>query len=127
MGRLREEYERTGRGEVFHRLKVALDGGPEAVSYAVIGADLDMSEQAVQAAVYRLRRRYRALLARRNRNDRGRADRRRGRNPRSVHFAQILKTFRVIFCLQMVMDETDSLPRRFPGDDRREPMSEVRW
>jgi len=62
LARLRAEYEQTGRGAVFLRLKEALTGGPEAVPYATIAAELDTTEGAIQAAVYRLRRRYGALL-----------------------------------------------------------------
>ena len=62
LARLREEYEQAGRLEVFLRLKEVLTGGPESVPYATIAVDLGMSEGAIQAAVYRLRRRYGALL-----------------------------------------------------------------
>jgi DNA-directed RNA polymerase specialized sigma24 family protein len=62
LGRLREEYKQAGRGEVFVRLKEVLEGGPDAISYATIAADLVMTEGAIQAAVYRLRRRYGVLL-----------------------------------------------------------------
>ncbi len=62
LARLREEYERAGRREVFLRLKEVLTGGPDAVPYATIAADLGTTEGAVQAAAYRLRRRYGALI-----------------------------------------------------------------
>ncbi len=62
LARLRGEYERAGRGDVFQRLKDVLDGGPDALPYAAIAAELGMTEAAIQAAVYRLRRRYGALL-----------------------------------------------------------------
>jgi RNA polymerase sigma-70 factor (ECF subfamily) len=62
LARLREEYEQSGRGAVFLRLKEALTGGPEALPYATIAAELDTTEGAIQAAVYRLRRRHGALL-----------------------------------------------------------------
>ena len=61
LARLREEYERAGRGAVFGRLKDVLSGG-DAVPYAIIAAELGTTEGAIQAAVYRLRRRYGALL-----------------------------------------------------------------
>ena len=62
LARLREEYEQAGRLEVFLRLKEVLTGGPEALPYATIAADLGSTEAAIQAAVYRLRRRYAALV-----------------------------------------------------------------
>jgi RNA polymerase sigma-70 factor (ECF subfamily) len=60
--RLRGEYERAGRAEEFRRLKDVLDGGPDALPYAAIAAELNTTEAAIQAAVYRLRRRYGTLL-----------------------------------------------------------------
>lgn len=60
--RLHEEYEHAGRGEVFLRLKEVLTGEKEALPYAMIAADLGISEAAIQAAVYRLRKRYAALV-----------------------------------------------------------------
>jgi RNA polymerase sigma-70 factor (ECF subfamily) len=62
LARLRAEYERGGRGEVFQRLKDVLTFGPDAVPYATIAADLGMAEGTVQVAVHRLRRRFGALL-----------------------------------------------------------------
>jgi RNA polymerase sigma-70 factor (ECF subfamily) len=59
---LREEYESTGRAATFDRLKPILVGGGAEVPYAQIAAELGMTENAVQAAVYRLRQRYAALL-----------------------------------------------------------------
>ncbi len=62
LARLREEYEQAGRLEVFLRLKEVLTGGPEALPYATIAADLGSTEAAIQAAAYRMRRRYAALV-----------------------------------------------------------------
>jgi RNA polymerase sigma-70 factor (ECF subfamily) len=62
LARLRAEYERGGRGAVFQRLKEVLSDGPDSVPYAVIAAELGMTEGAVQVGVHRLRRRYGALL-----------------------------------------------------------------
>jgi len=62
LSRLRAEYERGGRGVLFERLKEVLTGGADSVPYAVIAAELGMTEGAVQVAVHRLRRRYGALL-----------------------------------------------------------------
>jgi DNA-directed RNA polymerase specialized sigma24 family protein len=62
LARLREEYESGGRGETFDRLKEVLTGGIDTVPYAKIAVDLGTTEGAIQAAVYRLRRRYGILL-----------------------------------------------------------------
>jgi RNA polymerase sigma-70 factor (ECF subfamily) len=59
---LREEFEADGKGKIFEQLKEVLTGGSDSVSYAEIGAKLDMTEGAVKVAVHRLRHRYRALL-----------------------------------------------------------------
>lgn len=62
MGRLREEYVRDGKADLFERLKATLVGARTELPYAVIGAALGMSEGAVKVAVYRLRQRFRQLL-----------------------------------------------------------------
>jgi RNA polymerase sigma-70 factor (ECF subfamily) len=59
---LREEYEAGGRAAAFDRLKPVLLGGGIDVPYARLAAELGTTEAAVQKAVYRLRRRYGALL-----------------------------------------------------------------
>jgi RNA polymerase sigma factor (sigma-70 family) len=59
---LREEYESAGRATAFDRLKPILIGGRGEVPYAQIASELGTSEAAIQAAVYRLRRRYAGLL-----------------------------------------------------------------
>jgi RNA polymerase sigma-70 factor (ECF subfamily) len=59
---LREEYESAGRAAAFDLLKPILVGGKGEVPYAQIAAQLGSTENAIQAAVYRLRRRYAALL-----------------------------------------------------------------
>jgi DNA-directed RNA polymerase specialized sigma24 family protein len=59
---LREEYEAGGRAAAFDRLKPVLLGGGIEVPYARLAAELGTTEAAVQKAVYRLRRRYGALL-----------------------------------------------------------------
>jgi RNA polymerase sigma-70 factor (ECF subfamily) len=60
--RLREEYEREGRGALFAGLHVCLVGGREAQPYAELAGRLNLSEGAVKVAVHRLRKRYRQLL-----------------------------------------------------------------
>jgi RNA polymerase sigma-70 factor (ECF subfamily) len=59
---LREEYEAAGRASAFDRLKPMLVDGGGDVPYAQIAAELGTTEAAIQAAVYRLRRRYAGLL-----------------------------------------------------------------
>jgi RNA polymerase sigma-70 factor (ECF subfamily) len=60
--RLREEYERDGKTQLFERLKVTLTEPRGAIAYAALGQTLNMSEGAVKVAVHRLRLRYRAVL-----------------------------------------------------------------
>jgi RNA polymerase sigma-70 factor (ECF subfamily) len=62
LARLADEYARSGRAALFERLEGVLSGGPRAEPYAAIAAQLNMTEGAVQAAVQRLRQRYRAIL-----------------------------------------------------------------
>jgi RNA polymerase sigma-70 factor (ECF subfamily) len=62
LARLRQELAQAGKETLFERLKGALEGDGPQESYAAIGADLGMSDQAVKVAVHRLRRRYRELL-----------------------------------------------------------------
>jgi RNA polymerase sigma factor (sigma-70 family) len=59
---LQREYAADGKGALFHHLKKVLTGAMEALSYARIGADLSMSEEAVRKAAQRLRQRYRSVL-----------------------------------------------------------------
>lgn len=58
--RLREEHERTGRGELFRRLRGALTG--EDPVYDQVAADLGMSENVLRVTVHRMRRRLGSLL-----------------------------------------------------------------
>ncbi len=60
--RLRAEYEREGKGELFSALNSCLVGSRESQPYAELGARLQMTEGAVKVAVHRLRKRYRELL-----------------------------------------------------------------
>ncbi len=62
MGRLREEYARDGKADLFERLKATLVGARTELPYAAIGPGLGMTEGAVKVAVHRLRQRYRQLL-----------------------------------------------------------------
>jgi len=60
--RLREEYARNGRTELFEQLKVTLTEASRSVTYSEIATRLSMTEGAVKVAVHRLRQRYRELL-----------------------------------------------------------------
>lgn len=59
---LEREQAAVRRPAVFERLKQYLLGDSSAPAYAETAAELGMTEEAVKAAVYRLRRRYRELL-----------------------------------------------------------------
>ncbi len=60
--RLRGEYEREGKPDLFNELKGCLAQVRAAVPYAEAGARLGLSEGALRVAVHRLRQRYRKLL-----------------------------------------------------------------
>jgi len=59
---LRAEYRRADKSVLFDALKSQLTGGPDASPHAEIAARLGMTENAVQVAAHRLRRRYREAL-----------------------------------------------------------------
>ncbi|MGA2034169.1 MAG: sigma factor [Thermoguttaceae bacterium] len=61
LSRLQAELAAEGKASLFQALKDTLTGGRSG-RYAVIGAELSMSEGAVKTAAHRLRRRYRALF-----------------------------------------------------------------
>jgi len=56
------EFHRGGKGVLYDRLKVVLTGAEGAASYARLGAELRMTEDAVKKAAQRLRQRYREVL-----------------------------------------------------------------
>lgn len=62
LGDLQDEYEATGRGRLFERLKRFLTGEDDPGTCAEAGRELDMTEGAVRVAVHRLRNRYRETL-----------------------------------------------------------------
>src|SRR2546429_506045 len=62
MNQLEAECRASGRGEQFDRLKEALIGPGDRPAYAVLAADLGMTEEAARQAASRLRKRYRDLL-----------------------------------------------------------------
>lgn len=59
---LAQEFQRTGKGELFETLKAYLVGEHDAPPYAEVGERLGLSEGAVKVAVYRLRQRFRRVL-----------------------------------------------------------------
>ncbi len=62
LARLRQEMVAAGKEKHLECLKGALAGEKLQDSYARIGPELGLSEQAIKVAVYRLRRRYQELL-----------------------------------------------------------------
>ena len=62
LNRLREDYERDGKGALFQMLEPCLVGSRETQPYAALGAQLGMSEGATRVAACRLRERYREYL-----------------------------------------------------------------
>ena len=62
MARLESEFKNMNKLKLFNCLKIYLGGEGDLVPYRNAAADLDMTEDAVKAAVYRLRRQYRQLL-----------------------------------------------------------------
>jgi RNA polymerase sigma-70 factor (ECF subfamily) len=62
LDQLASEYADSGRGALFERLQAVLTRDSSLAPYSALAAQLGMSEGAVQVAVHRLRRRYRAIL-----------------------------------------------------------------
>jgi len=62
--RLREEYARADKADLFEELKTLLAGGARPVAHAEVAAKYEISVSAVGVAVHRLRRRYGELLRR---------------------------------------------------------------
>lgn len=60
--RLRDDYARAGRSDVYETLKPVLQADPDVPTYAKLGKQLGLSETAVKVAVHRLRARYRQIL-----------------------------------------------------------------
>ena len=60
--RLKDESAGACKPEVFERLMGYLAPAGDSAPYSETGAQMNMTEAAVKAAVYRLRKRYRALL-----------------------------------------------------------------
>jgi RNA polymerase sigma-70 factor (ECF subfamily) len=64
MVNLQNEYQRSGKGELFEQLRLLLWEEPKGETYAGLGRQLAMSEAAVKMAIARLRQRARELLRR---------------------------------------------------------------
>jgi len=62
LARLRQEYGRAEKTDLFEELKVFLSGSARPVSHAELAAKYEISVSAVGVAVHRLRRRYGELL-----------------------------------------------------------------
>jgi hypothetical protein len=62
LGLLAAEYAGSGRAELFREIKVVLTEGKGAARSAVLAERLKMSEDAVNIATHRLRKRYREIL-----------------------------------------------------------------
>ena len=62
MSRLEKELTNMNKKELFRTLKIFLVGDKEGLTYNDVAVILNMTEQAVKVAVYRLRNRYREML-----------------------------------------------------------------
>jgi RNA polymerase sigma-70 factor (ECF subfamily) len=60
--RLSEEYAASGKSILFEKLKDVQPGQHGPLSYAQLGAEIDMTEAAIKSALHRLRRRHREIL-----------------------------------------------------------------
>ena len=60
--RLRAEYLKAGRAQLFEVIQPHLSGAAGRPGYAALGASVGMSESAITVAVHRMRRRYGELL-----------------------------------------------------------------
>jgi RNA polymerase sigma factor (sigma-70 family) len=60
--RLRQDYQRDGKGDLFEALRFSLMGERSAVPYVELARRLNMNEGAVKVAVHRLRQNYRSRL-----------------------------------------------------------------
>jgi RNA polymerase sigma-70 factor (ECF subfamily) len=62
LGLLEQEYAANGRADAFDRLKVVLTQGKGVVPAAELAIQLGTTESAVNTAVHRLKKRYKAIL-----------------------------------------------------------------
>ena len=63
VGRLRTEYEQSGKAAEFARLKGFLAAERGSIPYGPVASDLGATEGAVRVMVYRLRRRFREIFS----------------------------------------------------------------
>ena len=62
MAQLEAEFAGMNKQKLFDCLKVYIGGDANSIPYLNVAADLNMTEDAVKTAVYRLRKRYRQRL-----------------------------------------------------------------
>jgi len=62
LARLEQEFRDSGKGGLFEGLKSSLIAEDAGLSYAELGAQLGLKEDAVKQSVHRMRRRYRELF-----------------------------------------------------------------
>ena len=62
LSRIEEEFRDSGKGRLFEGLKRSLIAEDSGVSYAQLGVQLGLKEDAVKQAVHRMRLRYRELF-----------------------------------------------------------------
>ena len=62
LARLEQEFRDSGKGTLFDGLKDSLLAEQTGLSYAQLGAQLGLKEDAIKQAVHRMRRRYRELF-----------------------------------------------------------------
>jgi RNA polymerase sigma-70 factor (ECF subfamily) len=62
LARLEQEFRDSGKGGLFEGLKSSLLAEDSGASYAQLGTQLGLSEDAVKKTVHRMRRRYRELF-----------------------------------------------------------------
>ena len=60
--RVREEYLKASKAELYDRLNALESRDQNAPSYAKLAAELELTESAVKSACFRMRRRYRELV-----------------------------------------------------------------
>jgi RNA polymerase sigma-70 factor (ECF subfamily) len=62
ISRLQSEFDQTGKGPQFERMKPFLTGDETRIPYAELAGQLDLTEGALKVAIHRLRRRFREVL-----------------------------------------------------------------
>ena len=62
LARLEQEFRDSAKGELFDQLKGSLLAEEAGLSYAELGTQLGLTEDAVKQSVHRMRRRYRELF-----------------------------------------------------------------